>query len=97
MPSAAFVENKIAAIEGFVVRIRFAGPGRTKGRDVRRDRMDLPTYGYRRAASSAITVSAWIRNRFEPTFPGYSVDVLDGGERVVSGRTLLSTVRASYR
>lgn len=59
--------------------------------------MDLPTYGYRRAASSAITVSAWIRNRFEPTFPGYSVDVLDGGERVVSGRTLLSTVRASYR
>ncbi|MFN2507107.1 MAG: hypothetical protein ABR540_23330 [Acidimicrobiales bacterium] len=97
MPTAAFVENKIAAIEGFAVRIRFAGPGRTKGRDVRGDRMDLPSYGYKRAASSAITVAAWIQNRFEPTFPGYAVDVLDGNERPVSGRTLLSTVRASYR
>lgn len=47
MPTAAFTESKIAAIEGFNVRLRFAGPGRTKGRDVRGDRMDLPTYGYR--------------------------------------------------
>lgn len=97
MPTAAFAENKIAAIEGFAVRLRFAGPGRTKGRDVRGDRTDVPTYGYRRAASSSITVAAWIQTRFEPTFPGYAVDVLDGNERVVSGRTLLSTVRASYK
>lgn len=96
MPTAAFVEKKIAAIEHFAVRIRYAGPGRTKGRDVRGDRMDLPTYGYRRAASSSITVAAWIQTRFEPSFPGYAVDVLDGNEREVSGRTLLSTVRATY-
>ena len=97
MPTVAFTESKIAAIEGFAVRLRFAGPGRTKGRDVRSDRTDVPTYAYRRAASSSITVAAWIQTRSEPTFPGYAVDVLDGRERVVSGRTLLSTVRATYK
>lgn len=97
LPTAAFVENKIAAIEGFAVRIRFAGPGRAKGRDVRSDRTNLPPYRYRRRASSSITVAAWVQTRFEPTFPGYAVDVLDGTERVVSGRTLLSTVRTSYK
>jgi hypothetical protein len=97
MPTVSFTERKIAAIEGFAVRLRFAGPGRTKGRDVRGDRTDVPSYPYRRAASDSITVAAWIQTRFEPTFPGYSVDVLDGTEQAVSGRTLLSTVRATYR
>jgi len=97
MPRAAFVEGRIAAIEGFGVRILFAGPGRAKGRDVRGDRADLPTYGYRRAAASSLTVAAWIRTRFEPTFPGYAVEVFQGDGTVASGRALLSPVRASYR
>jgi hypothetical protein len=97
MPTVAFTESKIAAVERFAVRLRFAGPGRTKGRDVRGDRTDFPSYPYRRAASASITVAAWIQARFEPTFPGYAVDVLDANERVVSGRALLSTVRATYK
>lgn len=96
MPTVAFTESKIAAIERFAVRLRFAGPGRSKGRDIRSDRTNVPSYPYRRAASSSITVAAWIQARFEPTFPGYAVDVLDGTGRAVSGRTQLSTVRATY-
>lgn len=97
MPTAAFVERKVAVIEGFGVRIRYAGPGRAKGRDVRGDRADLPTYPYRRAAASSVTVAGWIKTRFEPTFPGYAVEVLYGNETVASGRALLVTVRATYR
>ncbi len=97
MPTVEFVEKKIAVVESFAVRFRFSGPSRAKGRDVRSDRADVPTYGYRRAASGSWTVAAWIEGRFAPAFPGYAIDVLDGNSRVVHGKTLLSTVRDSYR
>lgn len=97
MPTVAFVERKIAVIEGFAVKIRYAGPGRAKCRNVRGDRADLPTYGFRRAAAGSLTVAAWISKRFAHAFPGYAVEVLNGDETVASGRSLLSTVRATYR
>lgn len=97
MPTVEFVEKKIAVVEHFVVRFRYSGPSRAKGRDVRSDRADVPTYRYRRAANGSWTVAAWIEGRFGPAFPGYSVDVLDAKSKVVHGKTLLSTVRNSYR
>ena len=97
MPSIKSVEKKIAAIEGFDVRFRYSGPSRVKGRDVRSDRSDVPTYDFERAASGSVTVAAWIETRFVPAFPGYAVEVLDGEGKDVHGKTMLSTVRDSYR
>ena len=96
MPKLEFVEKKIAAIEGFAVTFRYSGPRKAKGRDVRGDRLDVPTYPYRRKLKGDATVTTWIETRFTPTFPGYSVDVFDGSGRAVAGQTKLSTVRASY-
>ena len=96
MPTLAFVEKKIATIEGFQVRFRYAGPAKAKGRDVRGDRENVPTYTYRRMMKGDATVSAWIGTRFTPTFPGYAVEVLDGSGRVVHGKTKLSNLRATY-
>lgn len=95
MPQLAFVEKKIAVIEGFAVTLRYSGRSKAKGRDVRSDRLDRPTYWYRRKLKGDATVASWVKSQFDSTFPGYAVDVLDGTGKAVSGRTKLSTVRAS--
>ena len=96
MPKLAFVEKKIAAIEGFAVTFRYAGPAKSKGRDVRGDREDIPTYTYRRQMRGEATVAAWIETRFSPMFPGYGVEVLNGAGKPVNGRTKLANLRATY-
>lgn len=96
MPKLEFTEKKISVIEGFVVRFLHAAPGKAKGRDVRSDKTNLPSYSYRRKAAGTQTVAAWIETRFSKNYPGYEVEVLDGNGKKVHGKTLLSTVRDTY-
>jgi hypothetical protein len=92
VPKVGSVELKIARVEGFKVIIRHPG-----GADVRADRQGLPQYPYERAARDAWTVANWKRERFAGTYPGFTVDVLDGDDQpVAAGHTLLETVRDSY-
>jgi hypothetical protein len=92
-----FTERRIAALEGFVVRFHYQGPARTKGRNVRGDRQDVPSYPFVRAARATMTVAEWKEARFNTAYPGFDVEVFDDHERPVHGRTKLSTVRATYR
>ena len=64
MPKLEFIEKKIAAIEGFAVTFHYSGPAKAKGRDVRGDRRDVPTYPYRRKMKADATVAAWADTRF---------------------------------
>ncbi len=85
------LEMKIARVEGFQVRIRHPD-----GRNVRSDREGMPTWPWEKAARDAWTVARWKSDRFLKTFPGFVIDVLDGDNEIVDGRTLLETVRDSY-
>jgi hypothetical protein len=93
VPKLEFTEKKISAIEGFVVRVLHAAPGKAKGRDVRSDKKNLPSYPYQRKASGSQTVAAWKKSRFSKSFPGYKAEVVDGNGKKVHGKTLLSTLR----
>ncbi len=53
-------------------------------------------YSQDRMARNNITVATWKLQRFHPKYPGLDVDVLDGYGNIVTGNTLLSTVRDSY-
>ncbi len=86
MPKLEFTEKKISVIEGFAVKFLHAAPG-NKGRDVRSDKKNLPSYLYQRKAAGTQTVAAWIESRFSKSFPGYKVEVLDGDGRKVHGKT----------
>ena len=46
MATMEFTERKIAAVERFVVLIRYEGPAKLKGRDVRGDKRNVPSYPY---------------------------------------------------
>jgi len=92
MTSVAKVERKIRRVEGFAVRILHLN-----GADVRGDKTGLPQYGYHRAAEKDITVKTWKLKRFQPSYPGFRVDVVDARGNSVQGNTKLDTVRASYR
>lgn len=96
MPTLAYVEKKIARIEGFDVTFRYSGPAKSMGRDVRGDREDVPTYSFQRMLKGDATVAAWIETRFTPNFPGYAVEVLNGSGKPVNGRTKLANLRATY-
>jgi len=86
------IELKIQQVEGFLVRVL-----RPDGGNARSDRTGLPSWPYERAARDAWTVADWKRDRFARTYPGFSVEVLDGDvEVVVAGQTKLETVRDSY-
>lgn len=91
MALAKNVEKRIWDIEQFDVIIRHAD-----GRDMRGDRTGIPMYAFERMAKSSMTVAVWKEQRFNPSYPGLDVDVLDGLGNVVAGNTLLSTVRDSY-
>lgn len=96
MATVRFAEGRIASVEGFVVHFRYEGPAGARGKDVRGDRRNVPTYPFRRAAAGTMTVAAWTERRFRQAYPGFGVDVLDGRGHHVNGQTLLRTVRASY-
>lgn len=91
MANVGSVELAIARRERFLVRIRHLD-----GTDVRFDRSGMPTWPYGRAAKGVWTVADWKRERFQPTYPGFTVDVLDGDRSPVPGQTKLKTVRESY-
>lgn len=86
------LERRIAKVEGFEVALRYPA-----GRDIRGDKRGLPPYPYSSAAPARFTVAHWCSTRFHRAYPGYAVDVLGADGRPVHGRTLLSTVRATYR
>jgi len=92
VPKNEFNEKKISAIEGFAVKFLHAA-----GRDVRSDKKNLPSYVYRRKAPGTQTVAAWIAGRFSKSYPGYKVVVFDGNGKKVHGKTLLSTLRDTYK
>ena len=85
------VELRISQIEGFLVKIRHL-----TGVDVRSDREGMPTWPYERAAKDAWSVAQWKRERFQATYPGFNVEVLDGDGNPVAGQTRLESVRDSY-
>ena len=91
MPTVRSVERSIAEVERF--RVAILHPD---GRDVRSDREHVPSYPFRRAAASTMTVRGWIDTRFLERYAGFKVVVLDGHGEPVHGGTRLSTVRASY-
>jgi hypothetical protein len=92
MAKVGHVELRISEVERFLVRIRYLG-----GADVRSDRKGLPPWPYERAARDGWTIADWKRERFNLTYPGFSVDVLDGeGDVITAGQTHLETVRDSY-
>jgi hypothetical protein len=90
MATAGSVERQIAKVEGFEVRFVHAS-----GRRVRADKLGFTRYPYSRRARDA-SVAAWRKGRVDKTYPECSIEVLDGSGRSVHGKTLLSTVRASY-
>ena len=90
------VEAQIWRVEGFEVRIRYAGPGPVKGRDVRGDREHVPGYPFRRRRADEDLVADWVEGRFRPNYVGFEVDVLDGAGRAVHGRTKLRNLRDTY-
>ncbi len=85
------VEKRIWDIEQFAVTIRGQD-----GRDVRGDKAGMRMYPFQNKAKNAMTVGDWKSRRFEPTYQGFGVDVLDGTGQPVPGNTLLATVRDSY-
>jgi hypothetical protein len=91
VPTIDFIERQIRRVDGFDVRFRHRD-----GKDVRGDLELARGYGFQNSGPHTMTVQDWKRNRFEPNYPGFTCEVLDGRGRAVSGNTLLSTVRASY-
>lgn len=85
------VELRISQVEGFLVKIYHL-----TGVDVRSDRTGLPTWPYERAAKDMWSVADWKRERFQPTYPGFNVEVLDADGNPVAGQTRLENVRDTY-
>ena len=81
MATVRFAEGRIAAVEGFVVHFRYEGPARMKGKDVRGDRTNVPSYPYRQAAPGETTGSR----------PGRSAA---SGRRTRASASMCSTVAA---
>ena len=84
------LERGIAELEGFDVVLALTG------RAVSNTKQVLTRYTYARAARGAFTVAHWRETRFANAYPGYTVTVLNGHGKPVHGKTLLSSVRASY-
>lgn len=56
----------------------------------------LGPYPFRRKLKDTKSVSDWKKERFEPTYHGYSCKVLMGNGEIATGQTSLKTVRKSY-
>ena len=85
------VEKRIANLEGFDVKFL------DNGKDVHGNKENTPQYPFTYAAKNDMTVAEWKETRFQQTYPGYDVAVLDGNGSKVPGQTRLSTLRESYR
>ena len=91
MPKVKVVESRIRNVEGFEVAVRYL-----RGGNVRGDKEHFPSYPYEHAAKGEATVADWKRTRFEPTYPGYAVEVRDRSGIAVRGNTKLATLREQY-
>jgi len=91
MSTIGNVERKIRRVEHFEVRFLYLN-----GVNVRSDKEGLPQYPYEVAAAADITVTAWKRGRFLPSFPGYDVIVLTRSGAPVQGNTRLGSLRDTY-
>lgn len=91
MPKVKNVEKKIWDIEGFAIRFLHGD-----GKDVHGGMANIPQYGYVNAAKNDMTVAEWRAKRFQPSYPGFEVEVLDGNNEPLHGATKLSTVRDTY-
>ncbi len=89
MKSVKSVQENIAAVEGFNVRF-LASDGADTGK---RRVIDYP---YINAVNRHWTVARWKRTTFAPAYPELDVEVLDWNGNALHGKTLLSTVRATY-
>ena len=89
MTSLAALAEQIFQVEGF--RVSLSSPNSEGHRPAR-----LDAYPYERAARHNWSVSRWRGQRFEGSYTDLVVQVLDGDGRAVHGRTMLSTVRATY-
>lgn len=86
------IEKKIWEVEGFDVILLHED-----GRNIHGAMGGVPQYPFTNAAKNGMTVSDWKTKRFNATYPGYKVDVLNGdGVVIAAGNTLLSTVRDTY-
>ena len=92
MSTIGNVERKIWRIEHFEVRFLYLD-----GTDIRSDKGHLPQYPYEVAAGADTTVETWKQGRFNPTYPGYDVKVLNAHSSPVQGNTKLATVRDTYK
>ena len=91
MPQVKFIENTIFKIEGFKVIMK------QLDKDVRSDKTLPSNYSKEKMSKGTYTVAEWRENCFKKQFPGYDVDVLDNEDQKVSGQTLLSNVRETYK
>lgn len=93
MPQVKSIERRIEKLEGF--KVRFVT---SDGQDVRGDKQLAANYdAHINQAADTMSVSRWRDVRFATQFPGFDCLVLDGEGEPVHGRTLLRTVRGSYR
>lgn len=89
--SVQSVSDTIGEVEGFVVR--FVIPGEDE-RHVGHRRVE--EYPFVKAANKSWTVAQWRAKRFQPHYPEFEVEVINGEGSPVHGKTLLTTVRNSY-
>ena len=78
-------EQRVLELEEIVIRIR--APKYS----------EVDNYDYRRQAAENTSVSNWLHTRIPPSIHKMGVSVLDGNLQEPHGRTLLSTLRASYK
>lgn len=88
MPTSRDLEKQIERVERFRVQILSEN-----GRRIRSDANGFDDYPYQKAASSDLTVAAWIEARFIKHYDDYGVKVFDENGRAVHGRTELATIR----
>jgi hypothetical protein len=86
------LERTISKFEGITVKLRHSS-----GRDVRSDKRVSIRYPFKNKAADSMSVSSWLRNRFDPVCPGYRCDVLDQEKHPAHGRTQLGKLRGSAR
>ena len=85
-------EREVFETEGFRVKVT----DKESGRDIRDDRSGFEKYDYRRKARSNWTVGKWKRERFNGSYPGFDVEILDAMSEPVTGQMKLKNVRSDY-
>ena len=77
-------EQRVLDLEEIVIRVRASG------------KEEVDDYVYQRQAADSIRVSTWLHTRILPSIRNFDVSIVDGNLHEPHGRTLLSTLRASY-